>query len=88
MAQASRSRTNRVGGMFGLFFSAEKVIATRRPPHCDVGAVQPLLPRHAQARRVPRAVGVRGRLHVQRAHRQDIADTLEAARGALREAKG
>ena len=32
--------------------------------------VQPLLPRDARARRVPRAVGVRGRLHVQRARRR------------------
>ena len=61
--------TNRVGGMFGLFFSAEKVSSFAQATAADAAHVQPLLPRHAEARRLPGAVGVRGRLHVQRAHR-------------------
>ena len=66
---ASRSRTNHVGGMFGLFFTSEaSVRATRRRPATQ--PLQPLLPRDAGRRHLPGAVRVRGRLRLDRARRR------------------
>ena len=75
--------TQRVGGMFGMFFTSETVDTYRPGDGLRQRRVQPLLPRDAGARRVPGALGVRGRLHVQRARRRCHRPTLDAARGAF-----
>ena len=49
--------------------------ATRRRRRAIVADVQPLLPRHAEARRLSRAVGVRGGLRFDRAHRAGSSPT-------------
>ena len=81
-------RTNRVGGMFGLFFASEKVETYTQATACDVAVFNRFF--HAMlARGVYLAPSAFEAGFMSAAHsEQDIADTLEAARGALREAKG
>jgi glutamate-1-semialdehyde 2,1-aminomutase len=80
--------TNRVGGMFGLFFSAEKVESYAQATAADAALFNRFF--HGMLKRgvylAPSAfeAGFMSSAHSE----QDIADTLEAARGALREAKG
>jgi glutamate-1-semialdehyde 2,1-aminomutase len=79
--------TNRVGGMFGLFFSAEKVQSYAQATAADVDMFNRFF--HGMLSRgvylAPSAfeAGFLSSAHTE----QDIADTLEAARGALRDAK-
>jgi glutamate-1-semialdehyde 2,1-aminomutase len=78
---------NRVCGMFGLFFTSEKVETYTQATACDVGAFNRFF--HAMLDRgiylAPSAfeAGFISSAHTE----QDIADTLEAARAAFREAK-
>jgi glutamate-1-semialdehyde 2,1-aminomutase len=58
----------------------------RRRHRLRRGRLPALLPRHAQARRLPRAIGLRGRLPVSAHGDDEIAITLNAAREAFREA--
>ena len=51
-----------LGGMFGIFFRAAAPAVLRAGDAVRPRGVQPLLPRDARARRLPRAVGVRGGL--------------------------
>jgi glutamate-1-semialdehyde 2,1-aminomutase len=81
--------TNRVGGMFGLFFSAEKEVTSyAQATAADVALFNRFF--HGMLKRgvylAPSAfeAGFMSSAHTD----QDIADTLEAARGALRDAKG
>ena len=80
--------TNRVGGMFGLFFCAEKVRSYAQATAADVARFNRFF--HGMLKRgvylAPSAfeAGFMSSAHSD----QDIADTLEAARGAMREAKG
>jgi glutamate-1-semialdehyde 2,1-aminomutase len=80
--------TNRVGGMFGLFFSGEKVASYAQATAADAALFNRFF--HGMLKRgvylAPSAfeAGFMSSAHSD----QDIADTLEAARGALREAKG
>jgi glutamate-1-semialdehyde 2,1-aminomutase len=81
--------TNRVGGMFGLFFSAEKEVTSyAQATATDVDLFNRFF--HGMLKRgvylAPSAfeAGFMSSAHSD----QDIADTLEAARGALRDAKG
>lgn len=80
--------TNRVGGMFGLFFSAEKIASFAQATATDVALFNRFF--HGMLERgvylAPSAfeAGFMSSAHSDR----DIADTLEAARGALRQAKG
>ncbi|OHE90141.1 MAG: glutamate-1-semialdehyde-2,1-aminomutase [Lysobacterales bacterium RIFOXYA1_FULL_68_6] len=80
--------TNRVGGMFGLFFSAEQVRSYTQATSADVALFNRFF--HGMLKRgvylAPSAfeAGFMSSAHTD----QDIADTLEAARGALRDAKG
>ncbi len=53
-----------VGGMFGLYFAATPPASFAEVMQCDKDNIQPLLPRHARPRRLPRALGVRGRLRL------------------------
>jgi len=80
--------SNRVGGMFGLFFSAEKVHSYAQATATDAALFQRFF--HGMLKRgVFLAPSVFEAGFMSSAHTdQDIADTLEAARGALREAKG
>jgi glutamate-1-semialdehyde 2,1-aminomutase len=79
--------TNRVGGMFGLFFSAEKVQGYAQATAADTALFNRFF--HGMLKRgvylAPSAfeAGFMSSAHGD----QDIADTLEAARGALRDAK-
>jgi glutamate-1-semialdehyde 2,1-aminomutase len=79
--------TNRVGGMFGLFFSAEKVQSYAQATAADTALFNRFF--HGMLKRgvylAPSAfeAGFMSSAHDD----QDIADTLEAARGALRDAK-
>ena len=57
------------GGMFGFFFGGCAAAELRRRDGDRQGPLQPLLPRHARARRVPRAGAVRGGLRQRRAQR-------------------
>jgi glutamate-1-semialdehyde 2,1-aminomutase len=76
---------NRVGGMFGLFFSAEKVETYVQATACDVAAFNRFF--HSMLDRgiylAPSAfeAGFMSAAH----NEQDIADTLQAARAAFRE---
>ena len=78
---------NRVGGMFGLFFTAEKVETYAQATHCDVAMFNRFF--HAMLQRgvylAPSAfeAGFMFAAHSEK----DIADTLEAARAAFREAR-
>jgi glutamate-1-semialdehyde 2,1-aminomutase len=80
--------TNRAGGMFGLFFTAEKVTTYAQATAADSALFNRFF--HGMLKRgvylAPSAfeAGFMSSAHSD----QDIADTLEAARGALREAKG
>ncbi len=79
--------TNRVCGMFGLFFTSEKVETYTQATHCDVAAFNRFF--HAMLDRgvylAPSAfeAGFMSTAHSD----QDIADTLDAARAAFAEAK-
>jgi len=78
---------NRVCGMFGLFFTAEKVETYTQATACDVKMFNRFF--HAMRERgvylAPSAfeAGFMSAAHSE----QDIADTLEAARGAFRDAR-
>jgi glutamate-1-semialdehyde 2,1-aminomutase len=80
--------TQRVGGMFGLFFTAEKVTSYAQATLADTALFNRFF--HGMLKRgiylAPSAfeAGFMSSAHSE----QDIADTLEAARGALREARG
>ena len=67
--------TNHVCGMFGLFFSERPVRSFARRHGVRRGALQALLPRDARRGHLPRAVGVRSRIHfrgaLRRRHRRD-----------------
>jgi glutamate-1-semialdehyde 2,1-aminomutase len=80
--------SNRVGGMFGLFFSGEKVHSYAQATATDAALFQRFF--HGMLKRgVFLAPSVFEAGFMSSAHTdQDIADTLEAARDALREAKG
>ena len=77
--------TNRVGAMFGLFFSAEKVGAYAQAVACDVAAFNRFF--HAMLKRgvylAPSAfeAGFMSSAHSE----QDITDTLQVARAAFQE---
>jgi len=77
---------NRVCGMFGLFFTAEKVETYTQATRCDVALFNRFF--HAMLNRgvyfAPSAfeAGFMSAAHTE----QDIADTLQAARGAFAEA--
>ena len=79
--------TNRVGGMFGLFFTADKVTTYAQATAADTVLFNRFF--HGMLKRgvylAPSAfeAGFMSSAHGD----QDIADTLEAARSALREAK-
>src|SRR5690242_5712191 len=79
--------TNRVGGMFGLFFTAKQVGSYAEATAADTGLFNRFF--HGMLERgvylAPSAfeAGFLSSAHSE----QDIADTLEAARGALREAR-
>ena len=57
-----------VGGMFGIYFARAVPGTLRRRDALRQGALQPLLPRDARRRRVPRAERVRSRVRLGRAH--------------------
>ena len=80
--------SNRVGGMFGLFFSGEKVNGYAQAMATDAALFRRFF--HGMLKRgVFLAPSVFEAGFMSSAHTdQDIADTLEAARGALQEAKG
>ncbi|MGA9335479.1 MAG: glutamate-1-semialdehyde 2,1-aminomutase [Rudaea sp.] len=77
--------TNRIGGMFGLFFTSQQVETYTQATACDVAAFNRFF--HAMLDRgvflAPSAfeAGFMSAAHSER----DIADTLEAARAAFRE---
>jgi len=79
--------TNHVGGMFGLFFSAERVTRFAQATACDTALFNRFF--HGMLKRgvylAPSAfeAGFMSSAHSE----QDIADTLEAARGSLTDAK-
>ncbi|UGB37723.1 glutamate-1-semialdehyde 2,1-aminomutase [Frateuria soli] len=79
--------TNRVGGMFGLFFTRQAVTSYAQAIAADTALFNRFF--HGMLRRgvylAPSAfeAGFLSSAHSE----QDIADTLEAARGALREAR-
>ena len=79
--------SNRVGGMFGLFFTGEKVRTYAQATAADTALFNRFF--HGMLERgvylAPSAfeAGFLSSAHSE----QDIADTLEAARGALREAR-
>lgn len=80
--------TNRVGGMFGMFFSAEEVRSYAQATAADTARFNRFF--HGMLKRgvylAPSAFEA-GFMSSAHSH-QDIADTLDAARGAMREAKG
>jgi glutamate-1-semialdehyde 2,1-aminomutase len=80
--------TNVVGGMFGLFFTAEKVGSFAQATSADVAMFNRFF--HGMLKRgVYLAPSAFEAGFMSSAHSgQDIANTLEAARGAMREAKG
>jgi glutamate-1-semialdehyde 2,1-aminomutase len=80
--------SNRVGGMFGLFFSGEKVHSYAQATATNAALFKRFF--HGMLKRgVFLAPSVFEAGFMSSAHTdQDIADTLEAARDALREAKG
>ncbi|WP_049621605.1 glutamate-1-semialdehyde 2,1-aminomutase [Frateuria defendens] len=79
--------TNRVGGMFGLFFTAEKVTSYAQATTADTALFNRFF--HAMLKRgVYLAPSAFEAGFVSSAHTdEDLADTLEAARAALREAR-
>jgi glutamate-1-semialdehyde 2,1-aminomutase len=78
--------TNRVGGMFGLFFTAQKVTSYAQATAADTALFNRFF--HGMLERgVYLAPSAFEAGFLSSAHSgQDIADTLEAARGALRAA--
>jgi glutamate-1-semialdehyde 2,1-aminomutase len=60
--------TNQAGGMFGIFFTDQQVTNYEQATGLQSGSVQGLLPRHAGARRLSGALGVRGGLRLDHAH--------------------
>ena len=80
--------TNEVGGMFGLFFTAEKVRHYAQATATDAEIFKRFF--HGMLKRgVFLAPSVFEAGFMSSAHTdQDIADTLEAARHAMRDAKG
>jgi glutamate-1-semialdehyde 2,1-aminomutase len=80
--------TNRVGGMFGLFFTGEKVTRYAQATAADTALFNRFF--HGMlARGVYLAPSAFEAGFLSSAHSdQDIADTLQAAREALRGAKG
>ena len=80
--------TTRIGGMFGLFFTAEKVETFAQATATDTALFNRFF--HGMLKRgvylAPSAfeAGFMSSAHTE----QDIADTLQAAREALREARG
>ena len=85
---ACRSRTNRVGGMFGLFFSAEPVDTYAQAIACDTAAFNRFF--HAMLERgVYLAPSAFEAGFMSAAHGDaEIARTIEAARESFRVAKG
>jgi glutamate-1-semialdehyde 2,1-aminomutase len=79
--------TNRVGGMFGLFFTGEKVESFAQATAADVALFNRFF--HGMLKRgVYLAPSAFEAGFISSAHsEQDIADTLQAAREALREAR-
>ena len=79
--------TNRVGGMFGLFFTREKVESYAQATAADSAMFNRFF--HGMLQRgVYLAPSAFEAGFVSSAHsEQDLADTLEAARGALRAAR-
>jgi len=79
--------TNRVGAMFGLFFTPEKVETYTQATACDVAAFNRFF--HAMlARGVYLAPSAFEAGFISAAHtEQDIADTLDAARAAFKESR-
>ena len=77
--------SNRVGGMFGLFFTAEKVETYAQAVACDVAAFNRFF--HAMLKRgVYLAPSAFEAAFMSSAHSEkDIADTLQAARAAFLE---
>ncbi|WP_158882900.1 glutamate-1-semialdehyde 2,1-aminomutase [Rhodanobacter sp. L36] len=79
--------THRVGGMFGLFFTADKVTTFTQATTADVALFnrffQGMLRRGVYLAPSAFEAGFMSSAHSD----QDIADTLEAARGSLREAR-
>jgi len=79
--------TNSVGGMFGLFFTAEKVTSYAQATAADSALFNRFF--HGMLKRgiylAPSAfeAGFISSVHSE----QDIADTLQAARAAMREAR-
>jgi len=77
--------SNRVGGMFGLFFTAEKVETYAQAVACDVAAFNRFF--HAMLKRgIYLAPSAFEAAFMSSAHSEkDIADTLQAARAAFLE---
>jgi glutamate-1-semialdehyde 2,1-aminomutase len=80
--------TNAVGGMFGLFFSAEKVTSYAQATSADSAMFNRFF--HGMLkRRVYLAPSAFEAGFISSAHsEQDIADTLDAARASMRDARG
>jgi glutamate-1-semialdehyde 2,1-aminomutase len=79
--------TNQVGGMFGLFFTSEQVSSYAQATAADVGLFNRFF--HGMLQRgVYLAPSAFEAGFISSAHSdQDLADTLDAARAAMREAK-
>jgi len=80
--------TNAVGGMFGLFFSTEKVTSYAQATSADSAMFNRFF--HGMLKRgVYLAPSAFEAGFISSAHsEQDIADTLDAARGSMRDARG
>ena len=80
--------TNAVGGMFGLFFTAEKVTSYAQATSADSAMFNRFF--HGMLKRgVYLAPSAFEAGFISIAHsEQDIADTLDAARGSMRDARG
>ncbi|MBB5359243.1 glutamate-1-semialdehyde 2,1-aminomutase [Rhodanobacter sp. ANJX3] len=80
--------TNGVGGMFGLFFTAEKVTSYAQATAADSGLFNRFF--HGMLKRgVYLAPSAFEAGFISSAHgEQDIADTLDAARASMRDARG
>ena len=60
---------NRVGSMFTFFFTPDPVTDWESAKKCDTGTIREILPLHAGARHLSRALAVRSRIRFHRAHR-------------------
>ena len=78
-------RLNRVGSMLTPFFADAPVTDYASARRCRHGALRPLLPRDARARRLPRAVAVRGGVLSSAHGESEIADTIAAAEASFAE---